>query len=45
MISRLACLDQTNQKPRLICNSSEAPDITTKSVNDTTNTFTNPLAI
>ena len=44
-ISRLACLDQTNRKLRLICNSSEAPDATTKSVNDTTDTFTNPLAI
>ena len=44
-ISRLACLDQANRKPRLICNSSEAPDATTKSVNDTTDTSTNPSAM
>ena len=44
-ISRLACLDQTNRKPRLICNSSEAPDATTKPVNETTDTSTNPMAM
>ena len=44
-ISRLACLDQANRKPRLICNSSEPPDSTTPSVNDTTDTSANPSAM
>lgn len=44
-ISRLVCLDQPNRKPRLICNSSEAPDTITQSVNDSTDTSTNPRAI
>ena len=44
-ISRLACLDQKNRKPRLICNSSEAPDNHTPSVNDTTDTSSNPMAM
>ena len=44
-ISRLASVDQVNRKPRLICNSSSAPDTTTSSVNDTTDMSANPHAI
>ena len=44
-ISRLASVDQVNRKPRLICNSSSAPDTTTASVNDTTDMSANPHAI
>ena len=44
-ISCLASVDQANQKPRLICNSSSAPDDITASVDDTTNMQANPQAI
>ena len=44
-ISRLAYLDRQNRKPRLICNSSEAPDNITQSANKSTDTSTNPQAM
>ena len=44
-ISRLACLDYQNRKPRLICNSSKAPDTIIQSVNDSTDKSINPQAM
>ena len=44
-ISRMTSVDQTNCKPRLICNSSVAPDSTILSVNASTNLSTNPYTI
>ena len=44
-ISRLASMDQSNRKPRLICNSFAAPDSNTPSVDASTESSTNPHAI
>ena len=44
-ISRLASVDQPNRKPRLICDSSAAPDDSTPSVNASTIQTSNPNAI
>ena len=44
-ISRLASVDQANRKPRLICNSTAAPDSVTPSVNASSDTSLNPNAI
>ena len=44
-ISRLASVDQKNRKPRLICNSTAAPDDLTPSVNASTDSSSNPNAI
>ena len=43
--SRLASMDQTNHKPRLVCNFSAVPDSTTPSINASTNSSTNPYTI
>ena len=44
-ISRLASIDQTNRKPRLICDSSVEPDSVTPAVNASTEMSDNPGAI
>ena len=44
-ISRLASVDQKNRKPRLICNSTAAPDDITPSVNASSDATLNPKAI
>ena len=44
-ISRLASVDQANRKPRLICNSTAAPDTITPSVNASSDSSSNPNAI
>ena len=45
MISRLASMDQANRNPRLIYNSSAAPDDVNPAVNTPTNKYTDPDAM